>query len=288
MSDQLPPAGWYAAPHANNEQRYWDGTQWLETTPEPVSGDHSATALYPAAAALPTDGPDQSAPKKSRKGWIIGGSIAAGIILIGGVGSALGLGSSSPESKPQTTVTPWNPPESTQPVEDPVVMVIVPDVVGMTIEEALPDLYQRGMVAPDISTFADPLATIVSTHPSAGDKVEHGTEITLTVEESPPVQEQPKFSLSQQNAISKAQSYLSFTGFSHSGLIEQLEYEGFSVEDATLGADNSGADWNAECAEKATSYLELTAFSRDGLYDQLAYDGFTSEQIEFGLAAVGY
>lgn len=30
MTDQLPPAGWYPAPHANNEQRYWDGTQWQE------------------------------------------------------------------------------------------------------------------------------------------------------------------------------------------------------------------------------------------------------------------
>lgn len=30
MTDQLPPAGWYPAPHANNQQRYWDGTKWLE------------------------------------------------------------------------------------------------------------------------------------------------------------------------------------------------------------------------------------------------------------------
>ncbi|KAA0960874.1 DUF2510 domain-containing protein [Microbacterium sp. ANT_H45B] len=33
MSDQLPPPGWYAAPHANNEERYWDGAQWLEHPP---------------------------------------------------------------------------------------------------------------------------------------------------------------------------------------------------------------------------------------------------------------
>lgn len=33
MSDQSPPAGWYPAPHANNEQRYWDGSQWLEGAP---------------------------------------------------------------------------------------------------------------------------------------------------------------------------------------------------------------------------------------------------------------
>lgn len=25
-----PPAGWYPAPHANNENRYWDGSRWIE------------------------------------------------------------------------------------------------------------------------------------------------------------------------------------------------------------------------------------------------------------------
>jgi hypothetical protein len=33
MSDQSPAAGWYPAPHANNEQRYWDGAQWLDPAP---------------------------------------------------------------------------------------------------------------------------------------------------------------------------------------------------------------------------------------------------------------
>lgn len=38
MSDQLPPPGWYPAPHANNEQRYWDGAQWQETAPAQQPG----------------------------------------------------------------------------------------------------------------------------------------------------------------------------------------------------------------------------------------------------------
>lgn len=41
------PAGWYPAPHAGGEQRYWDGNQWLEGTPAP-------TAAQPAAFASPT------------------------------------------------------------------------------------------------------------------------------------------------------------------------------------------------------------------------------------------
>ncbi|PPG14547.1 hypothetical protein C5C74_13700 [Rathayibacter sp. AY1E8] len=29
------PAGWYPAPHANNEQRYWDGQRWHDDAPPP-------------------------------------------------------------------------------------------------------------------------------------------------------------------------------------------------------------------------------------------------------------
>ena len=156
MSYELPPPGWYAAPHANNEQRYWDGAQWLEPTLE-VAGDHSATALYPITA--PTETPSEGGSKKSHKGWIIGGSVAAGVLVIGGIGGAIGLGSSEPEVEPWTTATPWSAPddagtvEDTEPSEDPVVMVIVPDVVGMTVEDALKELFGKGMGTPDISKF---------------------------------------------------------------------------------------------------------------------------------------
>lgn len=44
MSEQLPPPGWYPAPHANNEQRYWDGTQWLEGAPQKQPGAAQAFA----------------------------------------------------------------------------------------------------------------------------------------------------------------------------------------------------------------------------------------------------
>ncbi|WZH38946.1 MAG: excalibur calcium-binding domain-containing protein [Microbacterium enclense] len=34
----LPAAGWYAAPHANGAQRYWNGTAWVEPAqPEPTT-----------------------------------------------------------------------------------------------------------------------------------------------------------------------------------------------------------------------------------------------------------
>ena len=94
--------------------------------------------------------------------------------------------------------------------------------------------------------------------------------------------------LGEQNAYKKALRYLDYTEFSYTGLIGQLEYEGFSTEEATYGADHCGADWNEQAAKKAKSYLEYTSFSRDGLIKQLEYEGFTREQAEYGASAVGY
>lgn len=94
--------------------------------------------------------------------------------------------------------------------------------------------------------------------------------------------------IGQQNALDKAHDYLEYSPFSYTGLIGQLEYEGYSTEDATFAADNCGADWNEQAAKKAQDYLDYSAFSRDGLIDQLEYEGFTPEQAEYGVSAVGY
>lgn len=94
--------------------------------------------------------------------------------------------------------------------------------------------------------------------------------------------------LGERNALKKAKSYISVGDFSYSSLIEQLEYEGYSHDEAIYGADNCGADWNAEAAGKANSYMDAMAFSRKGLIDQLLYEGFTQEQAEYGAASVGY
>lgn len=92
---------------------------------------------------------------------------------------------------------------------------------------------------------------------------------------------------SQRNALRKAQSYLAYTAFSHDGLVEQLEYEKFSHEDAVYAADNVGANWNEQAAKKAKSYMDMQGYSRDGLIEQLKYEKFTQEQAEYGASAVG-
>lgn len=91
----------------------------------------------------------------------------------------------------------------------------------------------------------------------------------------------------EENALRRAKEYLEYSAFSYSGLIEQLEFEGFSNSEATYGADHCGADWNEQAVKRAEEYLEYSAFSYSGLIEQLEFEGFTSSQAEYG-ASVAY
>jgi hypothetical protein len=93
--------------------------------------------------------------------------------------------------------------------------------------------------------------------------------------------------MSQQNAVQKADQYLSLSAFSRQGLISQLEYDEFSTEDATFAVDSITVDWNVQAVKKAKNYLSLSALSRGGLIDQLEYDGFTPAQAAYGVAGTG-
>ncbi len=116
------------------------------------------------------------------------------------------------------------------------------------------------------------------------EEAEPSQEAEPTVEPTP---EAPAETVSQANARRSAESYLSFTSFSRTGLIEQLEFEGYSTEDATYGVDAVGADWNQQAAQKAADYLDISPFSRSGLIEQLIFEGFTPAEAEFGVNSVG-
>ena len=90
------------------------------------------------------------------------------------------------------------------------------------------------------------------------------------------------------NALSRGKEYLRTMPFSYSGLINQLEYEGYTTEEATYAADNCGADWNEQAVLKAEEYLDMMSFSRDGLISQLEYEGFTSTEAEYAVGQIGY
>lgn len=89
-------------------------------------------------------------------------------------------------------------------------------------------------------------------------------------------------------ALSSAQSYLRSSAFSYEGLIDQLEYEGFSSSEAKYGADNCGADWDEQAVKSAKSYTSHSSgFSYEGLLEQLEYEGFTSSQAKYGVDHCG-
>lgn len=111
----------------------------------------------------------------------------------------------------------------------------------------------------------------------------------VVVEEEPIEEEKPdEPTMGEKNALRNALDYLNYSSFSYSGLVEQLEFGGYTHEEAVYAVDNCGADWNEQAALQAQEYLDYSSFSRDGLIEQLEFGGFTRQQAEYGVQAVGY
>ncbi|WIG16653.1 Ltp family lipoprotein [Kocuria rosea] len=109
---------------------------------------------------------------------------------------------------------------------------------------------------------------------------EEAPETTEPEAEAPEAEENAEGSsltASQRNAVAKAEDYLGSMAFSRTGLIEQLEFEGFSNADATFAVDSLDTDYQVQAGKKAQEYVESMAFSRTGLIEQLGFEGFTPE-----------
>lgn len=102
------------------------------------------------------------------------------------------------------------------------------------------------------------------------------------------IKSEPNVTMGMRNALRSAENYLAFMAFSRSGLISQLEFEGYSNAEAKYAADNCGADWNEQAAKSARNYLSIMPFSKSGLIQQLEFEGFTHAQAVFGAESNGY
>jgi hypothetical protein len=97
----------------------------------------------------------------------------------------------------------------------------------------------------------------------------------------------------QRNAVRSAKQYLDMSGFSRSGLIDQLSSDagdGYSVLDATAAVDYLNVDWNEQAVRSAKQYLSITGFSCKGLIEQLsssAGDQYTVSQATYGARQAG-
>lgn len=97
----------------------------------------------------------------------------------------------------------------------------------------------------------------------------------------------------QNNAVRSAKQYLSMTGFSRNGLIQQLSSDagdGYEISDATVAVDSLNIDWNQEAVKSAKQYLNMMGFSCKGLIQQLsssAGDKYTVDQATYGAKQAG-
>jgi hypothetical protein len=112
-------------------------------------------------------------------------------------------------------------------------------------------------------------------------------EMNAEAEAEAPEEEASDGTAGQENARRSAESYLETAAFSRSGLIKQLEFEGYSTADATYGVDAVSPDWNEQAARGAKSYLDTSAFSRSGLIQQLEFEGYTEQQAVYGVNQTG-
>lgn len=147
----------------------------------------------------------------------------------------------------------------------------------------LPKIQVRYIVVgnDDLSNLMDEIDTHEPT--TQPEKQETTTETTTRQETTT-----SSMTLGEKNALNKALSYLRYSAFSRESLIDQLEYEGFSNDEAVFAVDNCNANWNEQAAKKAKSYLDMTSFSRDRLIEQLEYEGFTHEEAVYGVEQNGY
>jgi hypothetical protein len=91
----------------------------------------------------------------------------------------------------------------------------------------------------------------------------------------------------QEEALDAALEYLQAGPASRTRLIEWLENEGFSTENATYGADSCGADWMDQARQTAEVYKSISTYSGPKMASQLEFDGFTPDEAAYGADAAG-
>ena len=95
----------------------------------------------------------------------------------------------------------------------------------------------------------------------------------------PPVS---RTTVDEDNALEQALSYLRTSSFSYTGLIEQLEYHGYTHDEAVYAADNCGANWYEQSLKATQSYLRTSAFSYNSLVEQLEFAGYSHDEAVYG------
>ncbi len=272
-------------------------TPW---TPPPAQPLEPPTTNIPAqrGAQMPPAGPPPPPPPAKRRKWPF---VVFGVVVAIIVAAAIG-GANQPATAPAASSAAAAP--STAPIAPSIPRM--PILVGLPVEDVDHVLIAAGMDSHSTDIAKIPAgSTITEQTPSAGTEIAPGGRITLsytTPDSAPapasaaatvpapaaaPAPAAPSMTVSQSNAVDKAESYLGISAFSRTGLIKQLKFEQFSTADATYAVDHVTVDWTEQADLKAKSYMEISSFSRAGLIKQLKFEGFTQAQAEHGAKSVG-
>lgn len=217
-------------------------------------GQQWTSSLQPPYSVQTPNGQQPAGQPSKKWPWIVGGLV--GILVLIGITGGLSSGNDASDvaAVQETTVraTTERPP--------------------VTSTTTVPSTTATTSLAP-----APPPVRIETAAPAA----------PVTAQPVEPATPQSGMTGGQRNAVRSANSYLDYTSFSRQGLIEQLEFEDYSTEDATFAVDYVAPDWYEQAAKSAEGYLDYTSFSRQGLIDQLVYEGFTYEQAQYGVDQTG-
>lgn len=172
------PAGWYSDPEDPKQVRYWDGVQWTSSTAPAMSATSEqaavvasspatvTTPLYPMSPqdlprrhlSDPNIGSASTGAGSSKKKWLIGGAIAAGVIVVGSVGAALGSGGPT-DTVPETSTAPVVSTPSPTPTE--VVAAPTPTATPVEVVNAIAFRAQAGSHLDDMLKDLDDIVTTV-------------------------------------------------------------------------------------------------------------------------------
>lgn len=300
MPTDAPGPGWFPDQTNSRQLRWWDGQAWTDhTQPRPPSAAPVPRPSFPAGEGATTG---SAATKPWYLRWW---AIVAAVVLVLAVVVSLLPDEDAPEAvatEPAavspTTSAEAEPAVEPEPVdtdgdgvndaedyrpEDPKVQTrddVDTDKDGVPdFEDAFPENAKYSKDS-DGDGVADPIDDFPKDERYSKDS--DGDAVADSEDDFPADPTRSTITRAMQNAIGAAESYLDYTAFSRTGLIEQLEFEGYKTADATSAVDYLKVNWNEQAFKSAKSYLGYTSFSLSGLIGQLQFEGFTYDQAAYG------
>ena len=110
------------------------------------------------------------------------------------------------------------------------------------------------IVGPNKSGSSGQRGETINARESSPDASSESGSAPVDVDLSKKDTESDSLTAAQKNAVRSAEQYLSISGFSRDGLIDQLSSSagnGYSVADATAAVDSLSVDWNENAAKSA-------------------------------------